>query len=212
MIRPLLAAAALAVAAPAARAGPRALAAAPGAAGSIRDAVAGVQLRLDPRAWPGGEVDRALAPVRVTITNHGRRSLLVRYGQFALRSAWGDRLAPLAPYEIAGEPEPVRLERGGNDRFEYAPWSPRAYGAIVPRSSDPVYFEQRQEDPPAIPPDEEVVRRALPEGILQPGGTVTGFLYFPDQRRGTPLTFVADVVDAQTGNVEGTVAIPLTVE
>jgi hypothetical protein len=209
MILRALAAAALAAATPAALAAPRSLAPAPGAAAA--HGVAGVQVELDPKAWRWGEVDHALAPVRVTVRNRGDRPLLVRYGHFALRSAWGDQLAPLPPYETADEPEAVRLDRAGTERFRYAPWSPRRYGAPVAGASDRVNFELRQEDLPAYGPNDQVVSRALPEGILEPGGTVTGFLYFPDQRRGTDLTFVADVVDASTGRLRGTVAIPLTV-
>jgi hypothetical protein len=212
MIRALVLAA-LAASFSSALAAPRALAPAPGAAASARHSASGVQVELDPRAWRWGAVEHSLAPVRVTVTNHGPRPLLVRTRQFALRSVWGDELAALPPYETAGEPETVRLERGASTGFEYAPWSPRRYGDPIRRPSDPMYFHERQgEDAPAIPPNEDVVRRALPEGILQPGGTVTGFLYFPDQRRGTALTFVADVVDATTGQLEGTVSVPLTVQ
>lgn len=212
MIRALLVAA-LAVVASSAHASARRLAPAQGASAAGPRAVAGVQVQVEPRAWRWGEVEHTLAPVRVTVTNHGRRPVLLRYRQFALRSAFGDQLAPRPPYETAGEPEAVRLDRSANRGFEYAPWSARQYGDAVPRPSDPMYFHERDgEDAPAIPPNEDVVRRALPEGILQPGGTVSGFLYFGEQPRGTALTFVADVVDAATGRVEGTVAIPLTVQ
>jgi hypothetical protein len=208
-----LVAAALAVLGSSALASPRTLApaAAPGAAAG--HLVAGVQVQLEPAAWRWGELafERTLAPVRVTVTNQGRQPVLVRYHQFVLRSTFGELLAPEPPYRVAGEPELVRLDRGANRGFEYAPWSPRQYGDAVRLPTDPRYFRQRDAEAPVILPFDDVMSGALPEGILQPGGTVTGFLYFPEHRPGTDLTFLADVVDAGTGRVEGTVAIPVVV-
>lgn len=57
-----------------------------------------------------------------------------------------------------------------------------------------------------------MLRRALPEGILDPGGRLEGFLYFPDQPRGTALDLLASLTDASSGQVFGTIAIPFTVK
>jgi hypothetical protein len=61
-------------------------------------------------------------------------------------------------------------------------------------------------------PNEEIVSRALPEGVLDPGGRVDGFLYLRDRPRGTQLTFLAALVDASTGQPFGTVQIPFVVK
>jgi hypothetical protein len=57
-----------------------------------------------------------------------------------------------------------------------------------------------------------MVRQALPQGTLEPGGTVTGFLYFQDvsEREGS-VTLQARLVDARTGEQFGTLSIPFGV-
>lgn len=219
MLRALAVLAAVVAATPA-DASRRALAPAPGArilAGyplAAEQTAAGVDVQVDANAWRWGDVEGVLKPVRITVTNRGERPVLVRYGQFGLRSRWGDRLDALPPYQAAGNPQVTATPGKGVVRFVLAPWSARSYGvgpdaAALP--DDPSYFEEQQADGPAIPPNEDVVRRALPEGILEPGGTVSGFLYFREEPRGTPLTFVASAVDAATGRVSGDVAIPFVV-
>jgi hypothetical protein len=57
-----------------------------------------------------------------------------------------------------------------------------------------------------------MLRRALPEGTLEPGGTVTGFIYFQgvSEREGS-VTLQARLVDARTGEQFGTLSIPFGV-
>jgi hypothetical protein len=53
----------------------------------------------------------------------------------------------------------------------------------------------------------ERLYRALPEGVLEPGGRVTGFLYFEDIDVGKDdkATFVTDLVNASTGQTVGAI-------
>jgi hypothetical protein len=53
------------------------------------------------------------------------------------------------------------------------------------------------------------VQRALPEGMLSPGGKAEGFVYFEalDRDAGT-VTISVDVVDAHSGETVGTARIP----
>jgi len=54
-----------------------------------------------------------------------------------------------------------------------------------------------------------MVQRALPEGVLSPGGTAEGFVYFQALHRDAhSLTLAVDVVDANTNAVIGTAQIP----
>jgi hypothetical protein len=57
-----------------------------------------------------------------------------------------------------------------------------------------------------------MLRQALPEGTLEEGGSVTGFLYFQDvsEREGR-VTLQARLVDARTGEQFGTLSIPFDV-
>lgn len=61
-------------------------------------------------------------------------------------------------------------------------------------------------------PSQDMVNHALPEGVVEDGGRVNGFLYF--QRvvgRETRLRFEARFVDAATNEPVATVRIPLAV-
>ena len=58
----------------------------------------------------------------------------------------------------------------------------------------------------------EVRAQAIPEGVLEPGGKVSGFLFFehvPSHDREVRLH--ADLLDARTGRQLGTVTTPLIV-
>jgi hypothetical protein len=55
---------------------------------------------------------------------------------------------------------------------------------------------------------------ALPEGVLDPGGSVTGFLYFEDIDPGDDktATFTTDPAEASTGRIVGAIRILLEIE
>ena len=60
-------------------------------------------------------------------------------------------------------------------------------------------------------PAGEMVDQALPEGDLEPGGTVAGFLYFervPDSTRKVAFRF--KMMDGKTREAFGSIEIPLT--
>ena len=56
-----------------------------------------------------------------------------------------------------------------------------------------------------------MLRPALPEGVLQPGGHAQGFLYFHTEERGAAVEFLVSLVDASSGQSFGTISIPFTV-
>lgn len=81
---------------------------------------------------------------------------------------------------------------------------------------DPLYYEHyypywrqaRVELPTA-----EMLRFALPEGMLEEGGVLAGFLYFePVDAEVSPVTFQADVVDIVSGKMIATLEIPFVVQ
>lgn len=62
-------------------------------------------------------------------------------------------------------------------------------------------------------PTIEMREAALPEGTLEDGGEVYGFLYFEKvAKEEIGLTFKNDLVDASDGKTFGTISIPLLVE
>jgi hypothetical protein len=100
--------------------------------------------------------------------------------------------------------------------FLVAPWAARYYRGVLPWYGpfpyDPVYYNRWYGAWPPNLPNDEVLRRALPEGVLQPGGQVSGFLFFKEQPPGTQLDLFMALIDAESGQSFGTIAIPFTVK
>jgi hypothetical protein len=57
-----------------------------------------------------------------------------------------------------------------------------------------------------------MVAKALPEGVLRPGGRIEGFLYFDEGFDSERATFQLDLVDAETSRQLGMAAIPLEID
>jgi len=78
-----------------------------------------------------------------------------------------------------------------------------------PFAADPLYYDTYLAQWPVNLPTEDMVRRALPEGVIVNGGEVAGFLYFQDVPPGMEsVNFQFDLVDANTGQQFGSVRIP----
>jgi len=96
----------------------------------------------------------------------------------------------------------------------YDPWYGPGYGPGY-GYYDPFwgpYASWYWRPPPEPLPTRDMLRNALPEGTLDTGGTVTGFLYFQNVsvREGS-VTLQASLVDARTGEQFGTISIPFGV-
>ncbi|HYS83158.1 MAG TPA: hypothetical protein VEM76_20820 [Anaeromyxobacteraceae bacterium] len=192
----------------------------PGKPRVAEETVEGARVQVDSAAWGNGQLYDVLSPVKVTIDNGSGRPLRVAYGEFTLGGPSGFRLAALPPYQAAA----VDAAAGSvgvppgfvGSGFLVAPARAHLYRGILPWHGpfpyDPVYYNRWYGAWPASLPNEELLRQGLPEGVLQPGGHLSGFLYFKDQPKGTALTFYASLVDAEKGESFGTVAIPFTVK
>ena len=186
----------------------------PGQPRVAEETVEGVRVQVDSAAWRSGQLYDVLSPVRVTIENRSGRPLRIAYGQFTLGGPSGFRLAALPPYQAAAADAAagsVGVPPGFvGSGFFVAPGAVRYYRGVLPWNGsfpyDPVYYNRWYGAWPSSLPNEELLRQGLPEGVLQPGGHVSGFLYFKDQPKGTALRFYASLVDAETGQSFGTVA------
>ena len=164
------------------------------------------------RGWPA-TLGRVVTPVLVAVTNHGPVAVRLNVTTFGLALAQGGRLAAVLPGDVRGtvaEPGPAALPRAG-----LALGPTRAGSGPGWAINDPG-FDPRT-DPTAEPdhvwelPSADMLDLALPEGVLAPGGTARGFVYFEPAKRGTgPVTLRWPVVDAQSGETVGVIAIPLT--
>ena len=146
----------------------------------------GVQIVVQTNAWDGypRDLNADVIPLKVTIRNHGRHLLAVRYGNFALIAAEDRRYPDIPPYEIAGHTYEHLQPRWAYSNAEYV----------------------------SVPlPTKEMLERAISEGIVSKDETAGGFLYFhkPAPRSQT-LSFRTVLVDAETGQTFGSIVVPLS--
>ena len=92
----------------------------------------------------------------------------------------------------------------------HAPFYPRLGVWSGPLAFNAPYYDQWYRAWPSVP-DREVLRQALPEGVLEPGGTAQGFLYFRSKEPGVAVEFLYALIDASSGQTFGTVSIPFNV-
>jgi hypothetical protein len=181
--------------------------------------VAGMQVVARTKAWhfDPADLDTKVTPILIELQNNGGRSALVRYNHVSLTDDAGNRFAVMPPYDIDGtldEAYTVRNPYYGFDRFAVAPylsrWYPRFSRYDGAFAYDPGYYRPhftRYLDVEL--PTAAMVQRALPEGVISPGGRAEGFVFFEAFKRGAKtLTLNVDVVDAVSGATLGTAQIP----
>ena len=179
-------------------------------------------------AWNGDpDIVQYTTPVRVVIENGSTQPVRLRYQEFALIAADGTRYGALPPYGIEGEVtervtvrhsgpvyEPLFVHRGFRVASYTSPVYPRltAYGGNF--MYDPYYYDHYHDYWVDYDlPTRNMLRSALPEGVIDPGGRIEGFLYFErvDDEH-AQVRFRSDVVNAETGDMMGEVSIPFVVE
>ncbi|QBQ54018.1 hypothetical protein [Nitrosococcus wardiae] len=192
------------------------------------DRVKGVCIIAQAHQWPGPQpIRNEVTPVRVVIDHHSKMPLRLSYNEFALVAADGMRYAALPLYQIEGsvlefvlvdDYTPIANPDFIYDSFTVAP----LYGPIYPTLTtypsvfayDPFYYDSYSTYWVAIPlPTAEMFERALPEGVLEAGGHLEGYLYFervPDEQ--SRVTFRADLVNAKNNHFFGEVRIPFLVQ
>ncbi len=176
----------------------------------------GVRVQVDGDAWKASHVRDVLSPVLVRLENDSQHPLRVAYSEFTLSGGGRFRLQALPPYQVAAANATAVAPAYAWSGFWLAPWDAPYYRPGLPVWGgglvyDPGYYAGWDGAWPAPLPDRDVVSRALPEGVIDPGGNVSGFLYFPELRKGSAAEFVATLVDAQTNQSFGSIRIPFSV-
>lgn len=186
---------------------------------------AGVQVVATTRAWEGQPValDAELTPVLLNILNHSRRPLLIGYEGFQFISEAKTAYAALPPYRI--EAEVSRSVSAGRPYYRYAGFGgapylrgyypqlavydgPFAFNGSYYVAYAPVWSRYQSVELPT----EDMLQRALPEGVLEPGGRVGGFLYFQRVEGPGPFALSFALVDARSGERFGVIAMPFAAE
>ncbi|ADJ29395.1 hypothetical protein [Nitrosococcus watsonii] len=190
--------------------------------------VKGVQVIVQAGPWPGPQpIQNEVTPVRVLIDNQSETALRLRYNDFALIADDGMRYAALPLYQIVGSiPEPV-VNPGYTaitephfvyHAFTVAPFYAEIYPTMAAYRGtfayDPFYYDTYNAYWINLPlPTQEMFKRALPEGVLEAGGHIEGYLYFErvsdDLSR---VTFRADLSSAQSNQFFGEIRIPFRVQ
>ncbi|HCF57287.1 MAG TPA: hypothetical protein DFS52_04720 [Myxococcales bacterium] len=177
--------------------------------------VSGVQLGVEAQAWePPPDLAGKVTPLRVTLANGTGVPLRIRYDQFRVLSPTGAPRSVLPPLPAdlrSGSLGPLTPEFESESFFVPPPLL-RVYpdqglwaGPFEYRSDGLDGFESWPEGLPTT----GMIQRAIPEGVIETGGRVSGFLYFPPLPEGAArYVFEADLVDANTGEGFATVSIP----
>jgi hypothetical protein len=169
-------------------------------------------------SWQGDPqtLEQVLTPVRISIENEGDHTVSLRYQNFTLSNPAGARSTALPPFNIRGTVNtndapisPAFRYRGfmayPGYRF-YGPsfgywtdnwgWDDRWY-------ANSYGFWQREL------PTADMLRQAIPEGVLNAGGELDGYLYFqkiPDNATAVQLEVV--LMDARDHRQFGVLRIP----
>jgi len=202
----------------------------PGLSAAAAEGAAGVEVLVEADAWPEDVVrlDRGVTPIRVTVENHSGADVLVSHDELTLRGR-GDRLyAALAPEEAAAAmgdrtatiAQPIFGPAGmaGGDGLRPIPAGPGAAASASPRETSFPYNAYYVRGYTVTPQVRRVqaVARALPEGVVPAGGTVSGFVYFARSvYRERHLMFEARLIKATPAPGDGAalarVRVPLRV-
>jgi hypothetical protein len=175
----------------------------------------GVQVTAAADSWAGWPTElTTVIPLLVTIENHSTVPIRLRYQAFRL-SAPGDIRRALPPLEIHGR-ETVAVGTvgllpgpyvGGYYYPHLRPFDgPYLYDPLYYTSYYPLFYTVQL-------PTQDMVVKALREGVVEPGSVVQGYLYFHDgDPEGDMAMFEADVVNATSGAMLGTIEFPLEID
>lgn len=191
-----------------------------GAESAAVSTVDGVRCSASAGSWPGlpRDLESDLRPMKVRFTNHSGQPIQILYQQFALVSPTGERYRPLpvvSPSQSPGDVphlSPVYSSEG----FFVAPRLKHVYANLRPWSQpldrDDAFYKSSFEDWPKELPTRDMARRGLPEGVLEDGGTISGYLYFPSgANQEDRVTFSAHVPNSR-GDTVASIQIPFVVE
>lgn len=169
-----------------------------------------IEITVEYAEWPEAvRITEEVTPIRIVIENRGDVPISVRYGDFALLGTSGTAYRALAPFDIEGSaivlgsPD-MRLHNPAIEYRSFRVYQP--YGPVYPGldtfsgpySYDAYYTDTYAYWPRRELPTEEMIERALPEGVLDPGGRLAGWLYF--ERVDDDEDWV--IFDAVLGDVE----------
>jgi hypothetical protein len=188
----------------------------PSIPGAATVQVAGVDVSVGGQSWSGSPSDLAslVTPLYVRLHNGSAVPIQLRYNLFWL-SSHGLQAPAIPPFQIQRPGTAAIAVAPGfaaDSFFLYPPYAGFYPGQPLwagPWDYDPFYYEEMYGSwhPPL--PTRDMLQQALPEGVLQPGGSAAGFLYFHHLNQPGPTTFFAQLVHAETRALVGVARIPM---
>jgi len=163
-----------------------------------------VRVIAQAREWPGpARIAEVVTPLRIIIENGSTKPLQVRYSSFKLTGPNGEHYHAIPPRRVTGVVDTEEYIRPGftYSRFYAAPYFYNYYSGVPTYSGEfsleAPYHELYDGywDGRAILPTPEMIARALPEGVLNPGGRLDGYVYFevPQQPKGAGVALQVDL-------------------
>ena len=194
------------------------------------DAASGVRLFVRGDTWSADppDLERVMTPILVTIQNQTGRPIGIRYAGFTMKGASGMTYEAVPPFKIdrPGPPRvaPVEPPLPPSSGFWVSPYLHSRWSALKPWPYDfpydGTYYDRLYVRWHQPLPTRAMIRSALPEGVLQPGAEVTGFLYFDKLTDREPLATLearfapasqAAAAPARRANDIASLSIPLRV-
>jgi hypothetical protein len=174
-----------------------------------------MQVKVD--TWNGdpASLRDAFTPVNVVFSNEGLHPVAIRYRYFTITNPAGVKSEALPPFQIRGsvnEVGPAFVPGFGYRNFALYPRY--RFGGGLGYWSDDWGWDNRWYQRyyglwQRSLPTQDMLNKAIPEGVLQSGGRVEGYLYFqkvPDNAKS--LEFDANLMDAKTHKQFATLRIP----
>jgi len=191
---------------------------------AARASTQGISLLVQAQDWSGlVDIQKAVTPLKIRIENNGPQPLQIRYNEFTLISSENRTFSALPLSRIEGElAVPVRdfpSPRFYHRNFHVAPHYAGVYPGIPPyhryfafdryyNSTYYGYWDNRQL------PTSEMISRIVPEGVINSGGMLEGWLFFEkvDPSDLNRVTFRSDLINAETGKKFAELRIPFVVK
>jgi hypothetical protein len=192
----------------------------PNSPDAAADAVAGVEVSVGGKRWSGqpGDLESLVTPLYVRLRNGSPVAVRIRYGDFTVTGRSGLQTSAIPPFQIQrpGMEVVTVAPAFSADRFflyeRYRTFYPGFPIWDGPWDFDPWFYEQHYATWQPSLPTRDMLQQALPEGVLQPGGSAAGFLYFHQLQEKGPVVFSADIVAAGTREPLGAVRIPMELQ
>jgi hypothetical protein len=181
----------------------------------------GVRTTVQSQAWSGSpaSLPQQITPLKVTVVNDSSRPVRINYDDFTLTGSSGFTYSALPPYEITGSVrERVMVPHFAYSGFFVAPYYRPFYPGVPvwaasPWRYDRYYYNRTWAEWPVQLPTRDMREKAIPAGVLQPGGRVSGFLYFPRlPGETTTVTFKQSLVDSNSQKAIAEVEVPFVYE